>query len=542
MTEEDAYFLSRGGYRVEQGRVFDKDSTQPLSQEDITFALEAARSKVRLKALMELNLVLNRYGPSEKLSPEDLASVRRICRENWGVWTRDTRETLKQYFSLRELQDMPSLTGGKAAAPTATGTAAPAPSSQERGRPPLAGGPAAPLPPPFPLTPLGLAQKAAPAAAPSSMKDEPPPLPDEAELSAAVGDAHPQAPPQAPPAPPVQVPQAAPAAAPLAVQSEPAPVPAPPSAAPPAAVPSAAMPAVPVIPAQAVAVDSQAFASFLETAPYGRDVKPLLALLSLHAREPERGTALGVVLGQLPHITLDSTRCGARTRHALLDAGEPRRQIALNDLPLLVERRHLLAKTAAWLPDSPRYYSDRAMPPPRLDALPREAPSEKEERTDRGLTRIYKDGSMRLRLSQEQLASELLVALLDLDGILRGWEPGLHTRLRSEAARFRFLRSYAKDTGKSPELDRELRAGLGEWIERPEDRIDLLLQLDASEAERAALELTALESAGVLEEQAASAFRKTLPASKAEAPAVRTGSPAAREAWLATESAARSEQ
>ncbi|MEK7743926.1 MAG: hypothetical protein AAB578_06025, partial [Elusimicrobiota bacterium] len=304
----------------------------------------------------------------------------------------------------------------------------------------------------------------------------------------------------------------------------------------------AQLPAAAVIPAQAVAVDSPAFASFLETAPYGRDVKPLLALLSLHAREPERGAALGVVLEHLPHITLDSTRCGTHARHALLDTGSQRRQVALNDLPLLVERRHLLAKTAAWLPDSPGYYSERALPPPRLDGLPREAPSEKEERTVRGLARIYKDGSMRLRLSQEQLASELLVALLGLDGRLRGWEEGLHTRLRAEAARFRFLRFYAKDTGKPPELDRELRAGLDEWIERPEDRIDLLLQMDASQAERAAFELTALESAGVLEEQAASALRKTLPAAKAEAPAVRTGSPAAREAWLATETAARSEQ
>ncbi len=133
LTEEDAYFLSKGGYCVEQGRVFDKDSAEPLSQEDLSFALEQARSKVRLKALMELNLVLNRYGPSEKISPEDLASVRRISRENWGVWTRETRETLKQYFSLRELQDMPSLTGGKAAAPTAPGTAATQPPSPQPG-------------------------------------------------------------------------------------------------------------------------------------------------------------------------------------------------------------------------------------------------------------------------------------------------------------------------------------------------------------------------------------------------------------------------
>ena len=388
------------------------------------------------------------------------------------------------------------------------------------------------MPPPFPLTPLGLARQAAPAATPSPAKDEPPPLPDEAALSAAVGETLPR--PAAAAVPAAAAPPAAPAPVPVpitaapvsAVQSEPAASP----------IPSLA------IPSETVALDTHAFASFLETAPYGRDAKPLLTLLALHAREPERTAALGIVLEHLPHITLDSTRCGARARHALLNTGPQRRQIALNDLPLLVERRHLLTKTAAWLPDSPQYYSDRAMPPPRLDALSREALCEKEERTDRGLTRIYKDGSMRLRLSQEQLASELLVALLDLEAGLRGWEPGLHVRLRSEAARFRFLRSYAKDTGNSPDLDRELRSGLREWIERPEDRIDLLLQLETSEAERAALELTILGTAGILEEQAALALRKTLPAPKTEAPAIRTGSPAAREAWLAIETAARREQ
>lgn len=553
-TDEDALLLSRGGYRVEQGRVFEGGAAQPLSPEDLSYALEQARSKVRLKALMELDIILNRYGPGEKMSQEDVASVRRIGRENWSLWKRDTRELLKPYFSLRELQDMPSASAGVSSKPPAQEPAAapPLPPSPPAGtvnpRPLGTAAPLPSLPPPVPLTPLGLLKQAsgpgAPgvgAAGPPPAKDEPPPLPDEAALSAAVGET-PSAPaPKTLSRSPAAVPEVlpAPAAPPVVVEassSPAAPAPAPAGVEPAPAVPTQAPPPA------AVDLDTQAFASFLATAPYGRDVKPLLSLILRHGREPERKTALGIVLEHLPHITLDSTRCGTSARHALLGGGAERRQVALNDSPLFLERRRLLAKDTVWLPDSPRYYSERAMPLPRAEALSREAASEREERTDRGLTRIYKDGSMRLRLSQEQLASELLAALLELDADLRGWEPGLHTRLRSDAARLRFLRAFAKDTGKPPELDRELRAGLREWIERPEDRIDLLLQLETPQEERPGLELTILEAGGILEGQTAQALRKALPAPKTEAPLIRTGSPGARDAWLAIEAAARSEQ
>jgi hypothetical protein len=180
---------------------------------------------------------------------------------------------------------------------------------------------------------------------------------------------------------------------------------------------------------------------------------------------------------------------------------------------------------------------------PALDAISRDTAPEREFTEEEGTVAAYKDGSLRLRLSPEQLAGELLSALLDADARLKGWPSDIHLRLRSSAARNRFWRAYAKDQGRQPLLDPETRTAYEEWRERPEDWADLFFQTMERDP---AMELRLLESAGLLSSEETSVALERLPKEKA-APQegvkeLQVSGPQARESWLETERLARESQ
>jgi hypothetical protein len=219
-------------------------------------------------------------------------------------------------------------------------------------------------------------------------------------------------------------------------------------------------------------------------------------------------------------------------------------QIALNDGPVILRVRKFLGAKSIRLPDSPQFYRDRGMPQPKEAAFPRESASESEADEDGCRVRIYRDGSRRLRLPQEQLSGELLAALLDADSILRGWKQDVHSLLRSETARFRFHRALAKDAGKEPALDRDMSASYKEWLDRPEDFTDFILQTWGAGQDKAR-EISLLTATGLLSPAEAVQARSGIPkpgqpgAGVTELP---IESPRTREAWLETDRLGRAER
>ncbi|MBI5245188.1 MAG: hypothetical protein HY922_16115 [Elusimicrobia bacterium] len=551
----DFLLLTQSGYRIEDSRIYSSSSTEPVGRVDLSYILENLRSRRRLKALLELEMIFNRNFNRE-LPSNEREAVRRIAREHWALFPRSTREQMKPYFYLHELEQM---SGEMSIGPAAQAAVPSAVAAQPTAVSTVSAPSISPFAAMAPLLPLGVAQQA------KSAPAEPTPVPAQPAAvlpTPAPGVIEPAAVPPAPvpspvqpaAAPPASIP--APAIAPTSVPVEPAPAPVQPAAVLPDPVPAPVQPAAaPAAPAPAfaaapqftyrepVSFSSEAFLAYIETAPYGRDVKPLLQLLAAYGRDPERRIALGLVQGLMPHIVLDSIQAGASARGVRAPA-PGKLEIALNDGPVLLRRRKLFSTRTILLPDSPQFYRERGLAQRTQAAFVRENASESEADEDEGRTRIYRDGSRRLRLSQEQLAGELLAALLDADALLRGWKPDLHARLRSETARFRFYRALAKETEKEPALDRNLSAAYREWLERPEDFIDFMFQTWGL-AQNKAREIALLESAGVLSAPEAEKARKSIPKNAPEGAGVteiQVESPQVRQAWLEIDRLAREER
>ncbi|MFA6091619.1 MAG: hypothetical protein WCU88_00045 [Elusimicrobiota bacterium] len=612
LDERDARLLKESGYRLEDRYIFASSQTSPVGREDLSFILEDLRSRRRLQALLQMDMIFNRNDFQKKLPEPDRETLRVIARMYWGILPSATRKDLKPYFSAQEISEMnlemslgplpPPRIAEKATPPE---PAPPLPRPAARSVPaPSASAPAeqntTPASAPAPLSvlaaaaaPLAIAANipaslprpaapALPAAAPiqtapqvpatpaATAVDKPiPPVsqpaaatPQIPNTAAAMPSAAPTAtttviPASATPAPafpiipaPAPLPPAQPAA-PSPLPSAPAaPLPASPTPAQPPApapAPTAALERVPVY-APSASFSPEGFKVFLATAPYPREVKALLELLATHAREPERRTALGIVRDLLPSLLLDSSRSGRHGSSVLVEQGKDMLrpgniQIALNDAPMILRWKKLFGKRTVRLPDDPGYYEALGLRPPALDAASRDKAPEREITEEEGTVAVYKDGSLRLRLSPEQLAGELLAALLEADARLKGWPSDIHLRLRSAAARNRFWRAYAKAQGRQPLLDPESLTAYQEWLERPEDWADLFFQTMERDP---SVELRLLESAGLLSSEEASAALERLPKGKTvpqegvkELP---VSGPYARESWLETERLARESQ
>lgn len=582
LDNRDFILLIQSGYRLLDARIYPEKGTEAVGKEELTYILEDLRSRRKLKALIQLELLFNR-NHDRKVSGLDREALRSIGKAYWGLLPSRTREELRPYFSVEELEGMnremsvgpapgetlvlppavfipdqsvlPSTSAAQVEAP-----APPAPAPVEAAALPAEAPapkpepvPSAPPPSPMtafaPLTPLGVAQSPAPPAPVAAPPVEPAPAAAapaaQPPQQAAAAPAAPTPEPSMPSIPPVPV-EPVPAAPPSPPVQAQAPQPAPPPVQTPAPVVQAAAKPVEVYKDPAP-YDPAAFKTFLESAPYGRDVKPLLELLGAHAREPERSRALGLVRDMIPRIVLDSTLAGAASHSVSLPAGaDPQRpgslQVAVHDGPVLLVQSKLFSKREIFLPDSPQFYLERGLRIPSQSAFSRESASEAPVDEDLGLVRSYPDGSKRLKFSSEQLAGQLLAALLDADALLRFWKPDAHVRLRSETARFRFYKALAKSAGKEPHLDRESAAAYQEWLDRPEDFMDLVLQTYGAFSGRAR-ELRLLEAAGLMTGPEAKKALEALPKPSRPAGGEHpVGSPQAREQWLELDRFAREEK
>jgi len=630
LCDTDFLLLTRAGYSLNaDGKVYAKDSKEPLPESDFQFVLEEIRSKQRLKALLQINLILTKSNYSDAVSQNDREALRAIGKENWPLLSRHSREQLQAYFTTREVYEMdlrlpkvPDFVQGQLPLPPEPKLGEPVSiSSQEPLKshdklllplgvreskpavqepeelptfepeqplpqptpsteaapetpavrsaaeltvaPPAVGPdePAAPEPQPQPpasdqavpgtVSPIGTPPEPMPAQAASVMPAVPPQaaapvIPEPEELPTFENEPvkpAPELPFRTEPAPLPPVPTA-PATAPLTLEGEKPKSPeraAPPAVRQPAvqepppperaAPPSAPKPVVAYPP-----FDPAAFTAFLDGAPYGRDVKPLLSFLAENTQDPERRIALGLVMALSPHIVLDSIKAGAHGRYALsrLPGREGRAQVALNDGPVVLEAKRLFQKSQVFkLPDSPAYYAEQSLPFPTLKAISREAPSESEEEEDWGMARVYSDGSMRLRISAEQLAGALLHALFELDAQRRGWDDALRAELRASAAEFHLYRTLEVQKRQRPRLDRELEAQYREWFERPEDYVDFLVGCVAAQGGQT--DVAILSEAGLAPDLKPSSEAQWVPT------ALPKPDPEAFAAWQELEKAARSE-
>jgi len=590
LTELESRLLEQAGYKPEpDGTLRSPDTSKPVGSTELFYVLEDLRSRQRLRALLEIRIIYTRYPAGAGMSNDDQKTLRRIARENWPLFNYKTRGELSGFFSGKEKEELDALLpkrrssiqpGEHPVSVALIPESVPIPKDvplQTLAGPlmPLgiqagASGLPDPPPPPEPVKPAPAAQGTPNAPIPE-LDVEQAPLPSDEELAeAALQALAPQeaaplsAPAEGPPAPaaaqapgetaPSPAPGADPpleALAPPAVPSPPLPVPAP-ATIPVGTEPEAARPEFlaetadpppapvqvsrPVEPASQASrypeFDADAFQGFLETAPYGREIRPLLKLIAEHAPETERRIALGALREKLPHIVADSVQAGdcSHSGWSPVDGPGDRTRIALNDGAVLLRQKSVFSKGRAFLlPDSPESYAKLGMKPPSGLAFSREAASEKESSGDWGRTRLYKDGGMRLRRSAESMAASLFSELLLLDARERGWGEGFYVRLWAEAAGFRFLQAYEKGSGRSPVLERDFQASFLEWLERPEDHFDFMLQTLNPDTGAAAV----LAEAGLSQGNAPPAAQGSV-ALKVPEPAS-----AAAEAWLEAEIAVR---
>ncbi|MFA6029583.1 MAG: hypothetical protein WC969_07005 [Elusimicrobiota bacterium] len=106
LETRDALLLTQSGYRFEKDRVFAASSTVPIGREDLSFVLEDLRSRRRLQALLQIDMIFTRNGFQNDLPQEDREALRVIAKMYWGILPNPTRKDLKPYFSVQELEAM----------------------------------------------------------------------------------------------------------------------------------------------------------------------------------------------------------------------------------------------------------------------------------------------------------------------------------------------------------------------------------------------------------------------------------------------------
>jgi len=485
LRDKDFTLLSQNGYQLQgDGTIRPPGSTQPLRVSDVPLVLDELTSRQRLQAMMELNVIFNKYG-TKNLPDDALEDVRRIGRQNWPVLPEQVRSDLKSYFSVKEVEEMNAGVGpmrvpqtwlpleapgpyevadstssdvnpylGAAQAVPAAAGSAPAPSAAAQVQPAAAPAPqaapvaaqAAPIPaaatvaaqiePAVAATQVAPVPTAPPAPAPSA------PVAQisgaaTAAVSAVAAAVAPTVTPAAQPAPAVKAAAAAQAAVPAQAPSgytfktsaaEPARL----QAVGAVGTQPAAAPAAPTAPAAPQPVEypetpPETFKQFLAQAPYGRQAQDLLAMISDHAAPEARKTALGEIARYTPLVFVDSRRAGRGTRAAIVklrEEGGPTGQylVALSPGPLMVARKSLFSRNKQFLlPDDPEYYKSLGVPAPALQAAGASPDANREEEvTERGPARVFEDGSARLEYGLEQMAGDLLREITFLDPVLRG--------------------------------------------------------------------------------------------------------------------------
>ena len=552
LPEAQAQLLIQNRFLIQpDGTIIDPSDSQPVTHEDMPYMLQRLESGARLKALLQIDLILSKSQGEKNLTYEERDAIRRVVKENWRLLTLKSRKDFRGYFSLQELEPMdqvplprprlmePELKDQEAlpgaplpAAVIAAAPAIPAPAAVVAPPAPVVAAPAPVIAAPAALIPAPAAVVAPPApvvAAPAPVIAAPAAL-----IPAPAAVVAPPAPVVAAPAPVI----AAPAAlipAPAAVVAPPAPVVAAPAAvvvAPAAAAPSAVPAAVtaaiaapaaafaalapvsqapaapappapaPVAPAPAVAVTTAAvtaalvpvpvpelaapappvslepplrdipaadFEKFLADAPYGREAKAMLLLISQKAPVYARVRVLSDVTALFPQVILDPAAAGDRTYSGLVVGPDKAATVALNSGAALFEKRKLFfGGVSVLLPLSAKTYAEAGLPAPALQALQSEAIPQKRERGPWGQTAVYADGSSRAVFSTEQLAGALLAELMRFDARLRGWDASSYAvEVAARTAQMLFYDNLALARPAQEFLDVEMSRAYRQWLEFP---------------------------------------------------------------------------
>ena len=502
--------LSTNGYELrEDGRIWDKISDAPVARDEMPYLLSHLAGARRLKALLGLNILLNRGEGGKTLTEAERESVREIVRNNWSVFGVGTRRDFRSYFSPQELEELDKIPPRFDKTSPSTSMKDPEPESIT----------IAP-PPPVSATP-------SPAAPPPASPTQQPPTPTKVEAPPAVFEVPPavvQAPTPPIPAPPVPTPPkttpslppllehlslkrptpfaAVPLSTPTIKETPPAP-PAPskpelgvlrPWTPPPATV-NVSTPAVAVevsSPAPAAVaplpepapqpaaktIGAEQYDRFVSEGPYSKESKALLQLIGQKAPDYCLPLLRRTVVGAVVQVVLDGTRTGEGLRAGLsIDPTKPEAPpvIALSPGAIYVERKKGLfgAQRLLVLPESPSVYAELGVPVPEIDALRKDAAPARTDNGPWGAAKIFGDGSRRGSYSAQEQAGELLEQLLLLGLKREGLDFSVYAARRwAKTARLLLTARLKDDAGQDAFLDPDRRIELREWLERPEEADD----------------------------------------------------------------------
>lgn len=98
--------LLETGYVIrDDGKIWDKIADSAVRLDEMSYLLSRLAGARRLKALLEINLILNRSEGEKKFTAEEREAVRKILRKNWSVFGVGTRKDFRSYFSVQELTE-----------------------------------------------------------------------------------------------------------------------------------------------------------------------------------------------------------------------------------------------------------------------------------------------------------------------------------------------------------------------------------------------------------------------------------------------------
>ncbi len=98
--------LIETGYIIrEDGKIWDKIADNAVRLDEMSYLLSRLAGARRLKALLELNLILNRSEGEKKLTDAERENVRKILRKHWPIFGVGTRKDFRSYFSVQELTE-----------------------------------------------------------------------------------------------------------------------------------------------------------------------------------------------------------------------------------------------------------------------------------------------------------------------------------------------------------------------------------------------------------------------------------------------------
>jgi hypothetical protein len=499
LTDAQAGLLLQKNYQIrDDGTVLAGDGSQPVTRGDMTYLLQRLESGQRLKALLQIDVILSSSEGEKNLTDDERESIRKVVKDNWWLFSLKTRRNFRSYFSLQELESMdmvplppteleepdlkdqegviePVPAAPKAAAPTSVPAAAAAPAAPATVVAPAVAAPvavatAAATVPAMTIAVPAAAVPSVPAPAAAVVPAAPVVAPAIAAPSvpapAAISPAPTPVVAPAVAAPAVTAPPAAPAASaprfvatPAAAVPAPAPAPAAPSAEPPLAE-----------------VTGAAFEKFLADAPYGREVKVLLRLVSERASFA-RNRVLNDVMTTMPQIVIEPDLVGEQTYSRLLIGPDGTITIALNNGAVLMEKPKLfLGMTTTLLPRSAKAYSEAGLPQPAVQALQGEAVPQRQASGPWGDASVYSDESQRASFTPEVQAGALLAELVRLDSRLRGWDASPYvTEIAARTAQWLLYDALAYVRRGDAFMDPLTRIAYHRWLTQPAAYHDELL-------------------------------------------------------------------